>query len=53
MPLHNAQTRGSFAPLAQETEQFSSKESVVGANPTRGAYLEPISINNNNSKVPL
>ena len=26
-----------LAPIAQETEQFSSKESVVGANPTGGA----------------
>ena len=25
-----------FAPLAQETEQFSSKESAGGANPPRG-----------------
>ena len=39
MPLNNAQTGGSLAPLAQETEQFSSKESVVGANPTRGVYF--------------
>ena len=28
-----------LAPLAQQIEQFSSKESAVGANPTRGATL--------------
>ena len=35
IPLNDAQT---YVPLAQETEQFSSKESVVGANPTRDAF---------------
>jgi hypothetical protein len=39
MPLNDAQTgRFLYVPLAQETEQFSSKESVVGANPTRDAW---------------